>query len=167
MPMTTLTTSHWRSAWRSTSWLNLGELLPTCSRATTVGNRALSYARKTSSIRSLSPANIYLSCVWVFKLSSLSWTIFSVCAGCHAVCIRIQGHRAGRGAVILVSAGEQEGMFCRLLVFLLWPAAPRCGVGDGLETQHHGLLNAIFYSGHEGVPQQGGSAIEVELRGLI
>lgn len=59
-------------------------------------------------------------CLRVFKLSSLfPEPICAVCAGCHAVCIRIQGHRAGRGAVILVSAGEQEGMFCRLLVFLL------------------------------------------------
>lgn len=173
MRMTTLTTSHWRSAWRGMSWLNLGESLPTFSRATIAGNRVLSFARRTSSIRLLSPPNIQLCCIWgsfwysAKTVFTLSWTVVCcVCAGCHAVCVRIQGHRAGGGAFVLVSAREQERMFCRLPVFLLWPAAPWCGVGDCLEAQHHGFLNAIFYSGHEGVPQQGGSAIEVELSKL-
>lgn len=55
MPTTTSTTSRWPSAWRSTSWSSSGESLPTSSRAITAGNRAWSSARKTSSIRWLSP----------------------------------------------------------------------------------------------------------------
>lgn len=79
-------------------------------------------------------------------------------AGCHAVCVRVQGHRAGRRAAVLVLTGGQEGVFCCLLVHLLWPAAAWRGAGDHLEAQHHGLFYAILHSGHEGVPQQGGSA---------
>lgn len=51
MPTTTLTTSHWPSAWRSTSWLSSGESLPTSSRAITAGNRVWSSARRTSCTR--------------------------------------------------------------------------------------------------------------------
>ena len=49
--MTTLTTSHWPRAWRSTSWLSSGGSQRTFSRATTAGNRASSSARRTSSTR--------------------------------------------------------------------------------------------------------------------
>lgn len=79
-------------------------------------------------------------------------------AGRDAIRVGVQGHRAGGGAAGLVPAGEQEGVLRRLLVHLLRPAAARRGPGDCLEAQHHGLFNAILHSGHEGVPQQGGSA---------
>ena len=54
MPTTTLTTSRWPSAWRSTSWLSSGESLPTSSRATTAGNRVWNSARRINSIRCFS-----------------------------------------------------------------------------------------------------------------
>ncbi len=49
--MITLTTSHWPSIWRNTSWSSSGESLLTSSRATTDGSRVWSCARKTNSTR--------------------------------------------------------------------------------------------------------------------
>ena len=162
MPTITLTTSRWPSAWRGTSWLSSGESLLTSSRATTAGNRVWSSVRRTSSIRcSPLPPDIRTDCLWECCLDG-PFLNFPCCfspAGCHAVCVRVQGHRAGRGAAGLVPAGEQEGVFCRLPVHLLRPAATWRGAGDRLEAQHHGLFYAILHSGHEGVPQQGGSAL--------
>ena len=80
-------------------------------------------------------------------------------AGRHAVRVGVEGRGAGRRAAVLVPAGGQEGVFRRLPVLLLRPAAARRGDGDRLEAQPHGLLYAILHSGHEGVPQQGGSHV--------
>lgn len=189
-PMTTLTTSHWPKAWKSTSWLSSGGLQPTFSRATTAGNRVSSSARRTSSTRcvdtkTLSVYTQYLSnnlnhSPWnpcknanmvthktlqttleaLVTPSGRTSALFnilnckcaSISAGCHAVCIRVQRHRAGRGAPGLVPERRQEGVFCSLPIHLLWPAAAWCGAGDRLATQHHGLLHAVLYPSHEGVP---------------
>lgn len=166
MPTTTLTTSHWPSAWRSTSWSSSGESLPTSSRAITAGNRVWSSARRTSCTRcvprlTLSFANCeyHRSTAVTLTILYLHLPMLCVAAGCNAVRIRVQGHWAGRGAAGLVPTGKQEGVLRCLPVHLLRPVAARCCAGDRLEAQHHGLFNAILHSGHEGVPQQGGSAL--------
>lgn len=98
--------------------------------------------------------------------SSVNSTLWLLCpsklrlcplAGCHAVRFRIQRHRAGRRAAAVVLAGEQEGMLWCLSLHLLWSPKAGCCLGNGVEAQHYGLCHAIFYSGHEGILDQGKS----------
>lgn len=151
MPTTTLTTFHLHSVWRSMSWLNSDELPRIFSRVTTAGNRVWNSVRRTGFTRCLFFFLIIFGArVW------WDWLFLTRCvllAGRHAVRGRVEGHRAGRGAAVLVPAAEQEGMFCCMLVLVLWPPAARRGAGDLLEAQHHGLFYAILHSGHERTPQ--------------
>lgn len=156
--MITSTTSHWLRAWRSTNWSNSGGLLLIFSRATTAGSRASSSARRTSSTRcgTVSPfvpeiQNARCAPFPSLRKSKLQMWLCVLLAGRHAVCIRVQRHGAGRGASGLVPERRQKGVFRRLPVHLLRPAAARRGAGNRLATQHHGLLHAILHPGHEGV----------------
>ena len=81
------------------------------------------------------------------------------CTGRDAVRIWIAEHRYRGGPDRVVSWRQELRVFRRLSVPVLRPSTAGRDPWTGVETQHHGLCNAVHDPGHERVHRQGTGAV--------